>query len=365
MPETTDAVPSNDGATLSNGAQPADVSWLNLCELFSQGLVIPFLGAGASAFGTGPGSSPPLGRGLLEKLAQRANVQADCGVSGCTHPPYDLARLASYYQMVVSTRLQLDNLIKTEISQPEFHPNSLHRVLARIARQKPLLILTTNYDDLLERAFEAEDTAYEIAVTPASDLAYVWTDDKDAGDNSGDLRVGSESAGGILHWVRGQAQTDFKRVQSSQLSLQLDKRSMIYKIHGSIPRGEQSPGYLIAEEDYARFLGRMDRNGNIVPEQIIAHIGKQQKILIGGNRAKKVLMHSIVFLGYGLHDWNLRVLLEGLQIGNKGRGEEKHYAFMRHPEKLEKELLEQRNVKVYDCDLARLADKLSQFFDRA
>jgi hypothetical protein len=272
----------------------------------------------------------------------------------CERARFDLAQLASYYQSCVGTRPRLDNLLKIQISNPQFAPNPLHHMLARIARRQPMLIITTNYDDLLEKAFDSpadggSPVPYELIVTPADDLAY-------PADSEDDLQVGPEYAGHLLHWKSGQDQTDFTHVRGFELSFDLTQRSVIYKIHGSVPRGNSWPGgYIIAEEDYARFLGQMDRKG-IVPEPIMSLIGK--KIKVGPNRA--VPMYSLLFLGYSMRDWNLRVLLEQLRVGQRGVGLERHYAFMKAPHQIEREMLEQRRVKVFDCDLTRMVSKLSE-----
>jgi hypothetical protein len=332
--------------------------WQVLCELLLDGKIIPFLGAGASAYSSDqPGGAPPSGAALINTLAARSELKHACGISGCTRSRFDLARLASYYQTCVATRPSLDQLLKDQIGNPAFNPNPLHYLLARVARRTPLLIITTNYDDLLERAFDdPKDNGgplpYEVVVTPADELAYAQELD-DEGE------PGPEHAGAVWHRVSGQDQDDFHPILGSQLTFDLSKRSVIYKIHGSVPRGNAwRGGYLIAEEDYARFLGQMEKRG-IIPEAITSLIGRKIRMPVGV-KYKTVPVYSLLFIGYGMNDWNLRVLLEELQVGRRVAGEELHYAFMRNPDQMEKRLLEKRSVEVYDCDITHMVSKTSE-----
>jgi hypothetical protein len=336
---------------MAAAASRLEPPWPVLAQRFRTGQLIPFLGAGASAYCKDQaGGAPPSVSDLIQKLATNAQLALHCNTPGCQQFRFDLARLASYYQTCVDARTGLDEFLKSEIADPNFSPNPLHHLLARIARAKPMLIITTNYDDLLEKAFDkpadgGEPVPYEVLVTPVDDLAY------EAESSEG---TGPEHAGGIWRREAGGEQSDFTRVSGTELGLDINHRSVIYKIHGSVPRGTSwAGGYLIAEEDYARFLGRMDRQG-IVPGAIISHIVKKTK---RGSHA--VRDYSLLFLGYGMRDWNLRVLLEQLHVGRQPSNRERHYAFVWRPDHMEESLFSKRNVEVYDCDLARFVASIA------
>lgn len=343
-------VPGNQTAATLGAGSRIEPPWPVLAQRFRTGQLIPFLGAGASAYCKDQaGGAPPSVPDLIQKLAANAQLALHCNTPGCQQFKFDLARLASYYQTCVTVRTDLDDFLKSEIANPNFNPNPLHHLLARIARDKPMLIITTNYDDLLEKAFDspadgAGPVPYEVLVTPVDDLAY------EAEGNDG---TGPEHAGGIWRREAGGEQRDFARVADTELCLDISRRSVIYKIHGSVPRGTSwAGGYLIAEEDYARFLGRMDRQG-IVPGAIVSHIVKKTKT---GGRA--VRDYSLLFLGYGMRDWNLRVLLEQLHVGRQPNNLERHYAFVLRPDYMEESLFRKRQVEVYDCDLARFVTNI-------
>jgi hypothetical protein len=331
-------------AVTAASASRIEPPWPVLAQRLRTGQLIPFLGAGASAYCKDQvGGAPPSVADLIQKLAADAQLSLHCNTAGCQQFKFDLARLASYYQTCVTVRTDLDRLLKSEIANPSFNPNPLHHLLARIARGTPMLIITTNYDDLLEKAFDnpadgAGPVPYEVLVTPVDDLAY------EAESND---ETGPEHGGGIWHREAGGQQLDFTRVADTDLCLDISRRSVIYKIHGSVPRGTSWPGgYLIAEEDYARFLGRMDQG--MVPGAIVSHIVKKTKTGAGNVRD-----YSLLFLGYGMRDWNLRVLLEQLHVGRRASNQEKHYAFVLNPDQMEESLFRNRRVEVYDCDLAR------------
>jgi hypothetical protein len=339
--------------------------WPIFVRELSNGSIIPFLGAAASSYCMNQaGGAPPSGAGLGAYIAREAALDIACK-EGCGRHLFDLSRLASYYQNCVSTRPKLDDLIRAQITNPHFVPNPLHYLLAEIAAIKPMLIITTNYDDLLERAFDAprhgpNPVSYDVVVTPCDQLAYA--DDPDEGTQSCEPFFGPEHAGAV--WVRrgsGNDCSDFEPILANTLTFDLKERSVIYKIHGSVSHGAGWPGgYLIAEEDYARFLGRMERGG-IIPNAITNILRMKRRVQAGPSRSKSVPVYSMLFLGYSLSDWNLRVLLEELQLGRRAPGEEKHYAILRQQgleARIAEQLLGRKSIQVYNCDLQMFVEQM-------
>jgi hypothetical protein len=207
-----------------------------------------------------------------------------------------------------------------------------------------MLIVTTNYDPLIEMAFDSAGAPYEVVATAADQLAYREGDELDP--------VGSAHAGMIYRRQNGAA--EFEPVLPAALEPNLEHRSIMYKVHGSVPCGSRWPGgYLIAEEDYARFLGRMDRD-HIYPYKI-KNILRKREILPNGRRG---LANSLLFLGYSLQDWNLRVLMDELGIGQGAAGEERHYAVLNSKDEVSEELLKKRNISVRHTDLQTFVDEL-------
>ena len=98
----------------------------------------------------------------------------------------------------------------------------------------------------------------------------------------------------------------------SKLPAELMKRTVIYKMHGTVDRRSKWDNYVITEDDYVDFLSRMaDRTA--VPALFL----------------KAFRDRHFLFLGYGLSDWNLRLVLRNLreilpgcrESSRRGRGE--------------------------------------------
>ena len=324
-----------------------------IAELMLEGKLVPFLGAGASSFEADqteldnpPRRGPPTGRKLLDIIAAEADLDISC--RSCTQTTHNLAQVASYYARVAHSRRQLDRRIARLAGDPTFRPNSLHRLLARVALHHPMLVITTNYDTLLERAFDDAGARYEVVATAADLLAYNGVEQDDA--DTAPALVGAEA--GMIYHRLGEA-VDFSAVSPASIRAELDDRSLIYKIHGTVAaNGDWHGGYLIAEEDYVRFLGRMEQ-AHICPFAIRNRLSK--KIVLPGGQ--KSLLHSLLFLGYSLGDWNLRVLLDELGVGRGGQ-DERHYAILRNADPVTERLLEKRNIRVRDADLTRVVADL-------
>jgi hypothetical protein len=133
------------------------------------------------------------------------------------------------------------------------------------------LILTTNYDDALERAFAEAGEAYDL----------VWYEAKECRDH-----------GRFLHLAPG-GQPVVIDVPNEYDALSLDERPVILKLHGEIDRlDERRDSFVITEDDYIDYLSNGDISGQI-PVLLREHMADSHYL----------------FLGYSLRDWNLRVIL--------------------------------------------------------
>lgn len=301
-----------------------------IADLLSQGQVVPFLGAGIN-FGTRPpgagwnleaGEFLPSGSELSRFLANRSNFPSED-----EHDVTDLAKVASYF-VEASGRKPLRERLR-RIFDHDYTPCDIHAHLAEIAA--PLLIVTTNYDDLTERAFAKVGRPYDLVVHP--------TDRKDV-------------KASVLWWKHGESEP--AAVPPNQLYIDLETTTVIYKMHGTVDRRERKwDSYVITEEDYVDFLSRMTGQ-TAVPALFMRHFRTRH----------------FLFLGYGLGDWNLRVVLKNI-TGAAGAssapaedGEEEEdlrsWAIQFRPSVLETELWNARNVKIYDVDINEFAGKLRE-----
>jgi SIR2-like domain len=305
-----------------------------IARALRSGRVIPFLGAGVNL---GPGTAPlgakalrlPSGFQLSSTLALEAYFPAES-----LDDLNDLAKVASYY-VDKSGRPSLREMLHETFNQ-DYTPRNIHEYLAEIER--PLLIVTTNYDDLTERAFEAKKRPYDLVVHPT---------------DRPDLK------GSVFWWQHGAQEPIEEEPNSLPMTERLKKMTVIYKMHGTVVRpwfrrqaseisSDDLPfrddSYVITEEDYIDFLHRMTMQA-AVPAEFMTYFSTRQ----------------FLFLGYGLRDWNLRVVLKNLKSVLRGPGrddEAPSWAIQFKPSLLEWMLWKKRNVNIYNMDVDEFVDEL-------
>ncbi len=133
------------------------------------GSVVPFLGAGANLCERPPGSDWEAEAGFLPSGAELADYLST--PYGYPETDHDLLRVAQWVDLVSSPRALVDEL--HAIFSRDYEPNKLHRFLAEMPQRLRAggdhrfcgqLILTTNYDDVLERAFAEADERVDVVV---------------------------------------------------------------------------------------------------------------------------------------------------------------------------------------------------------
>lgn len=304
-----------------------------IADLLKKGEVVPFLGAGVN-FGARPAPGArwdartsnflPSGVELSRFLADMSNFPAES-----EDEITDLAKVSSYF-VETSARRRLRERLH-DIFDRDCEPASIHNYLAEIGRNTPLLIVTTNYDDLTEQAFNRLSLPFDLVVHP--------TDRKDV-------------EASVLWWKHGAAEPEV--VPPNQLFIDLKSTTVIYKMHGTVDRATAKwDSYVITEDDYIDFLSRMTGQ-TAVPAQFMRHFRTRH----------------FLFLGYGLRDWNLRVVLKNLRtvlptvdeasapIDEELEEELRSWAIQFNPSDLETELWNARKVKIYDVDINEFVEKL-------
>jgi hypothetical protein len=370
---------------------PYGIIW----DLLKRGEVIPFLGAGASRSGRplkakwdgGQAGFLPTGHELARLLAEEARFPASELIDLCnqfktkldqvqirlkeaqaklaaveTELPEldqvqaqleegrakltsleaelceldDLAKVASYYQENSDRRTLRTRLCR--VFEKEYRPGQVHQFLADL--EIPLLIVTTNYDDLIERAFESKEPPkpYHLVVHPTEHKEY---------DAS------------VLWWKPGADEPEAH--PPATLPLWLTDTTIIYKMHGSVDRQTNRwNSFVITEEDYVDFLSRMTGE-KAVPKHLMLEFKKRY----------------FLFLGYGLQDWNLRVILKNLKtvlagipasggVGDVMPNDElrRSWAIQYQPSELERTLWDARDVKIYDVDIDTFVAQMREWMNR-
>jgi SIR2-like domain len=296
------------------------------------GRVTLVLGAGANLIGRPPetrwvpgGEYLPSGGELAEYLAGVFNYDGD---------PNDLVRVSQYVAVIRGGTGPLYDELH-QVFDHDYAPTQLHEFLAALPAtlqakdqllRGPPLILTTNYDDLLEQAFEAAGVPYDVVIYVA--------DGKDAGK--------------FRHQPPGKGEKA-QLIKEPETYIQLDptQRTVILKIHGFVDRGHPDPedasdSYVITEDHYIEYLSRTDLD-NLVPVKLLRRLRKCH----------------FLFLGYSMRDWNLRAILH--QIWADREQEYDSWSVQIHADPLETKSWERREVQIFDMPLTHYLGGLHDY----
>jgi hypothetical protein len=231
----------------------SNIPWNMLVGRFRDGLVTPFLGAGISR--------PPLpGAGELATMlaAEYERVQ---------ERPYpfqsrELMPVAQYWATMVDNQ-EPKRAVKSIFEQfdpPDFKaPGQPHAVLAEFDCP---VYLTTNYDDYLEEALRQRGR------TPVTE---------------------------VCRWSSGLSD---RPSHLSECEPEVGK-PVVFHLHGHMDDPESM---VLTEDDYLDFMVNV-RRVTTSDTSLLALPPKIDELIRGT---------SLLFLGYGLRDWNLRVLLRAL-----------------------------------------------------
>lgn len=285
--------------------------------LVDQGTVVPLLGPQVCG-------GLPDAEEIAADLAQRFGLDAGF---------LELPRVAQHVY-VSSGRPDLLRTLRQILAQ-HTDANPLHRFLARFPQEieqlglppRYQMIITTNYDDTLERAFDEENEPYDLAI-------YMST---------------GEDRGHFVHCPFDR-DPEVITVPNRYGKFPMDdfgelERTVIVKIHGSVPAltGSYGPkdNYVITEDNYIDYLSTSPIE-SLVPVQILGKLAESH----------------CLFLGYTTRDWYLRVFLKriwrGEPLGSKS------WAILRDPDPLEKDFWSQLGVDSYAAPLEEYVEELSR-----
>jgi hypothetical protein len=297
-------------------------------------------------------------------------VRAIAGLAGVSPAP--LSSLSAYFEALRPRRTLLDRL--TEILQNKTVPTPTHALIARAARWhlsprvrkdgRPLpagtghyLIMTTNYDNLMEHALgvpwvvltmsnrdflvrarfgnmpDALKTAFQAANPPRTARSFTL----------------EQPAPGSVP-----PSTD----PSEQYRL-----AIIYKIHGSIQdwcvegagEASQHDTIVISDNDYVVNISRFSHNDGVIPASVSAILGDETR-------------PYFLFMGYSLSDWNIRGMLRAIRTKRAGEGNEGEdygdYTIVRAFGKLEEAFFIQNKIRIIHADLNAFSTTVGARVDR-
>jgi SIR2-like domain len=296
-----------------------DIPYDIIADNLKNGDVIPFFGAAASAIYRPDGESwepgkpfTPFGYELAATFARAARYPMS------QDRPADLALVASYTEHVQGNRPYINRKLHQYFSV-EYEPGLLHNKLAQIGAAK--LYLTTNYDDLIEKALVAAGRKPHLVVDRGTGLLV-----HRAGEDPRPVSL----VGNDLHKYLHDPETNEP------------SGPIVFKLHGSVDKSKRGQdAYLITEEDYVDFLGR-NGDSHILPPYLVG--------LMPGK--------SFLFLGYSLGDWNVRVILRKILSEDRDR---RIWAIVSGHSAAEQELWQSRNLKIYPTHLREFAHELAKY----
>ena len=296
-----------------------------------RGRVTPVLGAGVNITTDEPrrveewfGLSPPSGRELAQYLADQFKYPL-------SHSP-DLLTVSQYIYALRGGSGPLYDVLH-EVFDTDFATAAVHEFLGRVPGalaamdppRKPPLVLTTNYDDLMEAAYRSRGEKFDVIVYAAE------------GPCSG--KFCTRTPGGRLEPVAD---------PKTNVEIDPDRQPVLLKLHGFVDRDtadddDNDDSYVITEDHYIEYLARLDLD-NLIPVKVL----------------ERMRNCHFLFLGYSLADWNLRALL--YKLWSDRRRDRDWWAIQRSPTTLERNSWRRRGVDIFDIPLADYLLALNERF---
>ncbi len=297
--------------------------------------LVPFLGPGANSCDR----TEPWRDADPDHLPDAAELAAHLALKlGTTSPPGDLANVSQSVSVARGSRDLYLALRRALPSGPP--PGSVHRFLASLPAaalalglsERYQLIVTTNYDDALKRAFDEAEESYDLAVYIARGR-----------DKGRFVHVPCDGKPEVIadpNRYTGFPMDEFGRVE----------RTVIVKIHGTVDKaGGPYPwrdNYVITEDDYIDYMSVGDIE-SIVPQQLLGKLRDYSHFL---------------FLGHEMRDWNLRVFL--IRVFGERPQPNASWAIQREPSRLDDRFWQRVGVDLAALSLDEYVRELGEHLPR-
>jgi len=234
----------------------------------------------------------------------------------------ELARVTEYAALMNGVGPLYDEL--HALFDRDYAPGQVHTLLATVAgllRERGVprqLVVTTNFDLALERAFAEADEPLDV-------VSYV---------------ASGRHRGRYLH-RSAEGDATVVEVPNAYPGLALEDRTVVLKLHGQVDRRPEREweSFVVSEDDHIDVLGQGEL-ASVVPVTLAA----------------KLRRSHFLFLGYPLRDWGLRTFL--FRVWGRERAAYRSWAVQPEPNPIERELWRQRGVDVFDIPLATYVEEL-------
>lgn len=292
-------------------------------------MLMPFLGAGVNRANRPPGVIFEPGGPYLPDAGELSGSIADE-----FHYPHgwdDRSLLRVSWYASESESGGKDRLYKHlhSVFGGKYPSTDVHRFFAALPGRfrnsgynvPPQIIVTTNYDRVLEDAFDEKGEPYDV-------YAY---------DVQNEDQVGK-----FEHTPHGGT----PRIVDDPVNYDAPiEHTVILKIHGAVARTWERSTFVITEDDYIDYAALFN------PE----HIPSLLK--------EKMLPRRFLYLGYSLSDWNLRVLLRGISHRSRFRGQ-KTWAIMNKHEPWDPMYWDKHGVRLIQLSLTSYIEILNEHLQR-
>ncbi|HJQ71737.1 MAG TPA: SIR2 family protein [Blastocatellia bacterium] len=228
----------------------------------------------------------------------------------------NLARVAQYIRYRVDFTELIDHL-RNILPDDAREPSPLLRTLARLPFG---LIVTTNYDRLMERALE-EAGRKEVYSLHQPTKGFSPAQQARIPDELADFQTAIKEKNGVV----------------------------LYKIHGTFAGDKESDQshIIITEEDYIDFLNIIGRENVGIP-----------------NTVKATMVNStLLFLGYSLEDWDFRTIYKGLIESLPDHQQRISFAIQKDPPEFWENFWQDKKVVIYNVDLYEFAAELEERYE--
>jgi hypothetical protein len=252
-----------------------------------------------------------------------------------------LTKVAQYLVEYAGDRDFILEYIKSRFHDeiPADYRCSLTDFLSEIpARYIPKLIISTNYDTLIERLLERRGLPYLC-------ISHVLGRSKFTGRLIVYDKLGSFSRDNVL--TKKEAEEMLLERLSNGLEL-----TVVYKMHGS------ATSYLSRSQREETFSGSL--NSIVLTEQdYIDFLDKNTTGQLPIQVQKMLYQSQFLFLGYSLGDWNFRLLLHRLRENQSG-ADTKHWACLLSDDPVEAMFWQKRGVNIHYVSLDRFLEDLKR-----
>jgi DNA-binding SARP family transcriptional activator len=237
----------------------------------------------------------------------------------------ELTRVSQYVDVMKGSGPLYDELHAVFVKE-DVVPTSVHRFFASLPpllRERGLphqLLVTTSYDHALEQAFLDAGEEFDVVSYLAS----------------------GRHRGKFCHIGPG-GDARLVEVPNTYTELSLDRRTAILKLHGQVDRSpaREWESFVVTEDDYIEYLAQSEL-ASVIPVSLAATLRRSH----------------LLFLGYTMADWNLRVILNRLWGDSVSY---RSWAVQPEAKPLERQFWRRRQVEVVEQPLETYAAALARY----